>query len=140
VEEAVIYNPYDLCEKSENQEPEAEMGTRFEIEPSVMYPATIDRIVDVLAFGKVPLELMDLHAVFGVNPLAAAEQLITRARKVPAWSWQDALAPKDEVGPGPRIADRAEALEIARLWFTQAMQVKEGKVILHILRDERFRL
>lgn len=128
------YDPHALCEVSENQEPEVELGTRFEVDPSVMFPATIVRIQDVLLTGVVPIELMDRKPVFGVNPLAAAEQLILRAKNVPQFSWEHALAHKRDC-PALAMADRAEALEVARLWFTQAMQVKEGQVILHILRD-----
>lgn len=132
--EEVKYDPHSLCEVSENQEPEVGLGTRFDIDPALMFPATVGRIVEVLESGIVPIELMDRKPVFGINPLAAAEQLILRAKRLPTFAWEHALAHKSKCAE-PARPDRAEALEVARLWFTQAMQVKEGVVILHILRD-----
>ncbi len=94
--------------------------------PSEIYPATILRILEVRRSGEIPEELIDEHSI---APHGVAMDYMKRALAIP----EDAFELNG--------ADRGAVLELARLWFTQALRVKVGKPIgIHILKDEAYRL
>lgn len=117
----------------------------FAVHPAVVYPKTIERIQEVLANGGLPQELVENHAPEEVDPRGVARLYLSDARKVPAEGWGLALRDRSEFNyqDDPEKLDaRAQALEVARRWFTQALHTaNDGKPIgVHILRDLRFRL
>ena len=101
----------------------------FEVDPKVMYPAMIKHILAVLN---------------GQEQMTSSReaQYRTRAARLPQAVWDNALQPASGFAPGsPERVNRAEALEIARLWFTTLMKEKYGRVYLHILAgDYHFQL
>jgi len=118
-----MYDPMTLC----SLEPRAGYDFKwFAVEPAVMYPATIERVLDCLD-GEAPTELGD-----------AAGSIMGMASQVPPAAWDLALSPAPE-DKGLREV-RAAALEVARLWFTQAMQVIHGTLGIHITKNEDYRL
>lgn len=99
----------------------------FVVEPGEMYPATVDHIVTRLKVQA--------------RPGGALTVLYDQASQLPVEAWQWALRPLADCPAGAREA-RAEALEIARLWFTETLHqaVSQQAIGLHILKDETYRL
>lgn len=114
----------------------------YAVLPSVMYPATIERILSLLDGGELPQELVENHAAVEVDPRGVARLYLADARAIPAQAWKWALQKREQFTAGGEIQARAMALEVARRWFTQALHVQRaGKAIrVHILRDEAYRL
>lgn len=98
----------------------------FEIDPDTMYPATIEEIQLALA-GE------------GVFPIRDHE---VAAKSLPEFAWGLALTPRDQVEEWEKLAIRAKALELARLWFTERIHqaVDHVPMKIHILKSERWRL
>lgn len=99
--------------------------TWFAVQPAELYPATLAHIQKVLEGQRPPDPLgMYFDAARRLAPAAWAAAELERA-----------------ACPVDLLAVRAEALEIARLWFTEMLhQAAAGPIGLHILKDERYRL
>lgn len=98
----------------------------FECNPEIIYPQVIARILEVLKSGEFPNELVDNNSDFDVDPRSVARLYLSDARKIPAEAWKYALQPRDKFQDQEKIIMRAEALHLARLWFTQALHVQIG--------------
>jgi hypothetical protein len=110
----------------------------YAVDPGEFYPATVAAIKAQLETGKTPPRYIQAGGEIRQNPLV---ELYQRATKVPEQSWDHALEPGDNYPPKAR-ANRREALEVARLWFTETLhqQLDYAPLGLHILKDERYRL
>ena len=98
---------------------------RFDIDPAKMYPATIAHIVGVLEKQAMPD--------------GALQQEYPKAAALPAAAWEAALVSKDECTP-EEIGVRAEALQIARRWFTEMLhRAVGGSLNPHFTKDEKYR-
>lgn len=99
----------------------------FVVEPGEMYPAAIAHIC----------QRLEVQA----RPGGTLTVLYDQASQLPAEAWEWALRPLAACPDGARGA-RAEALEIARLWFTETLHqaVSQQAIGLHILKDETYRL
>lgn len=119
-------------------------GEVWILSPSVFYPAMIKHIRICVGEGTLPEELIDREVNPDIDPALAARRYRAWARRITAQAWNDALCPLERVlGLGiERIAERAQALECARLWFTRALKNGKGPgtVKIRILRDDRYRL
>lgn len=92
-----------------------------EVDPADLYPATIAHIRDRLATSSIPD--------------GALRQEYDAARRVPDAAWDAALS------PGAGNPDRADALEIARRWFTEVLHQAVGRPMrLRITRDLTYKL
>jgi len=103
-------------------------GPSFEVEPNVLYPQTIAHI----------------RAQLAVDGWVAPEHLrphFSDAKKIADEVWDLALTERAEI-PAKRLAERAEALECARRWFTSALHAAIGNapMNLRITKDEGWRL
>ena len=121
----------------------------YKVEPGKMYPAMIEFIVE---------QLDNENEGDGI----IRSQYYPAARSLPPNSWELALVPRQEVTKQTDLALRAQALELARIWFTellhrslrwQALGVKEKKIWatdppptsgaslgFQITKDERWKL
>jgi len=103
-------------------------GPSFEADPDTIYPATIAHI----------------RAQLQIEGWAAPEHLRTHfevAKGIADDVWEMALAAKTDVQPAHH-ASRAEALEVARRWFTAALHVSIGNAPMNfrITKNEKWRL
>jgi len=113
----------------------------YAFEPGVIYPATVKRIREVIDSGEIPEELIDNRAMPGVDPRSVAMAYASQAKQLPNAFWEYALQDRGDFEDPIVIAIRAEALTLARRWFTQALSVAVGQAVgVHILKDERYRL
>ena len=98
----------------------------FEVEPREMYPEAIAHVVE---------------ATGGPRPGGVLGTYWDRAKQLPPAAWELALRTRDECD-AEQLAARAEALEIARLWFTEMLHaaINHKPMGLHILKDELWRL
>lgn len=114
----------------------------YEIAPADLYPATVARIQEALADGGVPEELIDPAPIDPrIAPAQAAQAYMSQAAAIPADGWRLALLPRSEVTKQANINLRAQALELARRWYTRALHMAVGAPLgLHILLDEDYRL
>jgi hypothetical protein len=108
------------------------------VAPKDLYSKTVAHIKAVLKEGKAPARYIDVGGEIRQNPLV---ELYGRAVRVPEQSWDHALEPGDNYPPKART-NRAEALEVARLWFKEVLhqQIDYKPLGLHITKDERYRL
>jgi hypothetical protein len=139
------YDVLDFCKVAERPDMKAVGYEPFAFEPAVIYPATIARILEVLADGSLPTELIDKNLNPDVDPRSAALMHRSRIKAIPEEAWALALKPRSEFADSPDDAAllgiRADALEAARLWFTRALKNEVGKPVgVHILKDEDYRL
>lgn len=101
--------------------------TWFEVDPAVIYPATLAAIQEELqGDGQVGQHLAPY---------------LNAAREVGEEAWALAGKTLAELSEDER-AVRAEVLELARKWFTAELRqsITGGKVGLRILKDEAWRL
>ncbi len=116
----------------------------YEVVPSKIYPATVERIKQVMKEGVLPKELLD-HSLDRdpmVAPGTGAMMYVRDARQVNVSAWEWALQPRSDFTKAEQIGARALALEIARRWFTRAlhMQMKSEPIGIVITKDENYRL
>lgn len=116
----------------------ADGATWYQLEPGRVYPAILRHIEEAL----------DREAV---APDGALAPLWSAAGRLPREAWQWARIPKHKC-PAEYAPFRAQALEIARLWFTELLHrehsgiphPREGEALrplgVHLLRDEAWRL
>lgn len=105
------YNILKLCKK---------VDAHYEFTPSVIFPATIGRIKEVLA-GEAPWELVreGWNGIPWRDPVV--ESFIKEAETIQDWN-------------------SAEALAFAESWFKRALALKVGPPVqIHILKDLNYR-
>lgn len=102
----------------------------FEIEPGVLYPAAVEHIKECLA-----------QNIRGDGVIK--DVYFPQAQALPAEAFALALTPRGDVDAGD-LETRAQALELARVWFTEMLHRAVGgdgtQMRLHILKDEAYRL
>lgn len=100
---------------------------RLDVDTSRMYPAALAHVQDVLSKGIVPGAPLD--------------KLYLEAEKIPEGAWKAALNPPEECSE-KYLTQRAMALEISRLWFTELLHLAMGggTMHVHLIKDERFKL
>ena len=97
------------------------------VEPHKIYPPTIAHIMGVLESAS--------------PPDGALRQEYDAALALPDEAWDYALAGAETADIDNARELRAQALEIARRWFTEMLHRAVGAPMhLHILRDERYTL
>lgn len=98
------------------------------VKPSEIYPATVARIVEAIQTPEVvPAELID-NSPTCLLPDGVARSYLTQAMMLPARAWDLTLLPVGLV-PDEDRKPRAQALELARHWFTEAIHNKIGRSI-----------
>jgi hypothetical protein len=109
----MTWNVLDYCE---------EMDGYYEIDPAVMFPATIKRIQDVLANpDQPPLELVPAGWTGNVWREPVSMRFVDEAATITDWT-------------------SAAALDFAESWFKRALAVKAGKGIrVHIRKNVDYR-
>lgn len=110
-----------------NKEERADDGrTWYTCNPEIIYPAVIARIQEIISSGELPDELVDHKGNVEIDPRGIARTYASRAKALPLQSWDYALQARDKIQDAQVLAIRAEALNLARLWFTQALHVSVG--------------
>lgn len=129
-----------LC--SQEDRPHDAEVTWFVVEPSYMYPAMITRIQQALQDKEaVPAELIDTHGNEEIDSRSAARQHMRDAKAVAQEGWQLCDAENSDMLADGQRKMRAQALEVARRWFTRALKNRvDGPIGLHILNDPKYRL
>lgn len=138
------WNPEDYARRRVD----LQVGEYWEIEPGTFYPLMIAYIRQAIQSEDLPAELIDRQVKAQIDPLLAARRYYNNARRIQEVAWGDALVPLQvflEKGPDAhwltRMEQRAEALELARLWFTRAVKnLSDRPVAIHILCDPDYRL
>jgi hypothetical protein len=98
----------------------------FNIDPGDLYPPALAHVKEALAFDK---------------PDGALAQEWDHAQMLPPDIWDRAATEAREDFDDEGLAARAEALEIARRWFTELLHRSVGAPLgLHVTKDERWRL
>lgn len=116
----------------------------FTCDPEKIFPAVIARITQVLEDGEFPQELVDNNSQSEIDPRGVARQYLARAKKINPEAWQWALQDRGIFYKQEPIKERAAALDLARLWFTQALHVQVGgdgtPLGIHWLNRPAFRM
>ncbi len=126
-------------------------GDYFEVDPAVMFPATIKRIQEVLA-GEMPTEIVS--AGWTGHPLRepTTDKFLRQAEAFPADDWKLGLSPyREPIDPGKdanekaiaafeaekaRNAQRAQVMDFAESWFKRSLVLKVGRGIrIHISKN-----
>lgn len=123
----------------------------YQVQPRVVYPMMVAYIRQAL--GETPADV-----THGLRPktVSAIRPLLQQAKALPPEAWELALVPRADVEAANLITRlrnrwpdketalsvRGQALEIARLWFTELLHERVGYMPLrvHITKDERWRL
>ncbi len=128
---------YDVMQYAIPEDRSDERYTWFGFVPDQIYPYTLRRIITVRA-GAAPDELIDPHSSV---PNGVALSYLAMAKEISEQALYAAMIPKGDCQPWV-IEERAKALNLARLWFTQALHVRmNGTPIgVHIWKDDAYRL
>lgn len=130
------YNVFDLCE---------DKGDYFEVDPGVMFPATLARIRDCVK-GEPPIEIVSPGWTGRADREPVADKFLRQAEGFPANAWELALKPFSEFPElDPKNPDeslkaalelRAAALAFAESWFKRALALAVGSGIrIHISKN-----
>jgi hypothetical protein len=124
----------------ENRGPAA-MGYKwFAADRSIVYPATVARIIEAIRAPELPAELIGSSNP-DIDPKLSARTHRDRVAAAPARCWDLALRPLSEFKPGSAddhelLLLRAQGLDLARLWFTRALKLAVGGPIgIHYLNE-----
>lgn len=133
------YNPLELCQELD---PTTDGRRSFICDPGIIYPSTIQHIRQVIASPNLPIELYQDFSPPEIDPRAVARDYQAKARTLPVRAWDLALLPRQDLRSPEDESLRAEALTLARLWFTQALHVaiSGNPLMLRILKDDHWRL
>lgn len=100
---------------------------RFEVQPSEMYPAALADLQDAIRENRAVGSALSIYQ--------------GQARGLGQEAWELALVPRDQVTSRAAITSRAQALELARLWFTEHLhQSIDSALELRILKADDWRL
>lgn len=135
---AKITGKYNAAALAEREKQSGDNRLWYIVNPHEIYPATIERIQEVLQTGQAP-ELVDPTST---APNGVESLYIQEARSIPESAWRWALEDRGNFTDPKTIALRAQALDLARRWYTQALhvQVAGQSMGLHISGDSRYRL
>jgi hypothetical protein len=122
-----ITGKYDVMAYARREKREEDLGCEwYAFLPSEIYPATLARIYQARNEDEAPEELIDPKSPL---PKGIAEYYQNRAR-----SFSDEAFELN-------TEEREALLELARLWFTQALHVRvERPIGVHILKDDAYKL
>jgi len=114
----------------------------FIVDPSVMYPAMIEEILEIIESGDIrsatqvlgDRAVADLPEDYPPQVKAAVRDWATdrspivrmylpKALSLPEDAWESALSSASDDMPAEQRSARAEALEVARAWFTELLHV-----------------
>lgn len=100
----------------------------FSVDPADLYPPALEALMSAVAHGTRP-------------EATALQSLYARAQTLGVSGLQLGLEPREAL-PAELVLVRAEALELARLWFTEHLHaaVSHSPMGLHIEADEAWRL
>jgi len=106
-------------------------GDRYEVDPGVMFPATVARIREWLAGADVP-------EIVG-GDYATAVQFQREVKSIPAEAWELALVPYSQCSDTARLV-RAAALAFADNFFSRALSLAAGGAVhIHFIRNDDYR-
>ncbi len=125
----MTYNVFDLCE---------DKGDYFEVDPAVMFPATLARIKECLV-SEPPVEIVSKGWTGRADREPVADKFVRQAESLPAEAWTLALEPYQEPpkdGPTVDQQIRASAQALAESWFKRALALAVGHgVRIHISKN-----
>ncbi len=137
----MTYNVFDLCE---------DKGDYFEVDPAVMFPATLARIKECLV-SEPPIEIMTPGWTGRPDREPVADKFVRQAEGFPGGAWELALKPfADFPVPDPdpdkdkelkaMLALRAATLAFVESWFKRALALVVGHgVRIHISKNLDYR-
>lgn len=101
---------------------------RFEVKPAEIYPAALADLQSALEAHRAVDRALSTYKA--------------QAVQLPPEAWGLAFVPRDELTSQAAIVARAQALELARLWFTEYLHqsIDGGLLEIRILKDEDWRL
>ena len=106
----------------------------FEVDPAVMFPATIKRIQEVLA-GEAPTEIVSKDWKGSPYRDPVVDRFMREAESYDDEAWESALIPYHVVFEHERET-RAKVLAFVESWFNRALALEEGKGIrVHISKN-----
>lgn len=115
---------------------------QFKAEADVIYPAMIEEILDTIKDGGETARSIVRGARLDKTPIFS--QYLPRALRVPAVAWEMALQEITDDMSDESLEMRAEALTVARLWFTELLHcsVHNEPMIFRIISkpDKKYRL
>lgn len=113
----------------------------YAFEPSQIYPATIRRMQEAALSDSLPLELVETSEK-GPNDGVAKAYLAQVKALASANTLEHGFIEHGVYASGTlEYVNRIVTLELARLWFTQALHVRIGGPIgVKILNDKRYKL
>lgn len=106
-----------------------QLGTRrFQVEPSVMYPAALADLQNAVETNRATSTALGTYKA--------------QAGRLDSEAWGLALVARGEVSSSAALLVRSQALELARLWFTEHLHqhIDYGPLEIRILRNDDWRL
>lgn len=100
-------------------EPTQEREHNFEISSADLFPAAIDEILETIKEGGEKAREIVRGNRLDKTPVFS--QYLPRALRLPAGAWEMAKQEPTTDMTEETLAIRAEALEVARLWFTELL-------------------
>lgn len=113
------FDPFVYAAKEIREDDDREW---YYLERSIVYPATVARIGEVITKPEMASELVDHKSA---NPYGPAMSLEGEARAMGVGNLELALLPKSNCPPDA-AATRVKALDLVRRWYTQALHVACG--------------
>lgn len=128
----MTYQASKLCKHG----PDYPSGPHYVVEPGVMFPATVKRILEVLT-GEMPAELAPEGKNLLLEP--GLKEFLEQAQAFDPKGYEFALKSKDET-PKELLGARSAALAYAESYFHRALTTEVGgKILIHITKDETYR-
>lgn len=111
----LTFDALTLCE---------DKGGYYEVDPAVMFPATLQRIQEVLA-GEAPVEIVSKDWTGHPVRDPVVGRFLDRAEAFPKEAWKKPTA---------------ELLDFAESWFKRALALRVGHGLrIHIKRDPAYK-
>lgn len=141
-----VLNKYDgpfdvLAYATPYNHPTSNEHSWYAFEPSAIYPVTIRRMQEAALSDSPPVELVETSEK-GPNDGVARAYLAQVQALASANALDRGLEEHGVYAEGTlEYVHRIQTLELARLWFTQALHVRIGGPIgVKILNDKRYKL
>ena len=114
-------------------------GDHYEVDPAVMFPATVARIKAVIA-GEPPTEIVSVGWTGRPDREPVADRFLREAERFNQNAWELALEPYDEDAPEKLIEIRSATLAFAESWFKRALALKAGHGIrVHFIKNPDYK-
>lgn len=112
---------------------------KYQVDPAVMFPATVQRIKNVLA-GEPPVEIVSKGWTGNPWREPVTDRTLREAEAFMPHAWDLALEPYD-ANTAPHLqALRSAALAFVESWFKRALALKVGPpVVIHISKNLDYR-